>query len=104
MRKLSGEAQAARKVEDGAGGEVCAERHSHRRSMGSGGTPTSLPHFKPEQLHFGLYYIFWLGLKISPGQRNLCLIKLLETIAVGVRDSRKALELGRWSAGRCRDL
>lgn len=43
MRKLSGEAQAARKVEDGAGGEVCAERHSHRRSMSSGGAQPHSP-------------------------------------------------------------
>lgn len=47
MWKLSGEAQAARQVEDGAEGKVCAERHSHRGSMGSTGTPASLPHFKP---------------------------------------------------------
>ena len=51
MWKLSGEAQVARKVEDGAGGEVCAERHSHRGSMGSGGTPASLPHFKPAKAY-----------------------------------------------------
>ena len=76
MWKLSGEAQAARQVEDGAEGKVCAERHSHRGSMGNGGTPASLPHFKPEQLHFDLYCVFRLGHKISPGQRNLCLIKL----------------------------
>lgn len=79
---------------EGGEGAWGAERRSHRGRKASSRTLAPLPHFKPEQLCFDLYYVFLFGCKISPGQRNLYLKKVLETITVGAGEPWKGLEQG----------
>lgn len=88
MWKQPSGTQAVRKV----GMERVGQRQSHRGSRAGSRTPAPLPHLKPEQFCFDLYYVFLLGCKISLGPRNLCLKKILEIVTVGAGEPWKGLE------------